>query len=85
MIPKDKQSNQKCIKAKSDELLRLLDFDVYTEVDDTGQHCISTTRVVTKNGDEVKARLVVRGFEEVEEVEKDSPTVSKSTMGLLCP
>ena len=83
MIPKDKQNNQECIKAKADELQKLLDFDVYMEVDDKGQDCISTTWVVTKNGEQVKARLVVRGFEEVEEVEKDSPTVAKSTMRIL--
>ena len=68
---------------KADELQKLLDFDVYTEVDDKGQDCISTTWVVTKNGEQVKARLVARGFEEVEEVEKDSPTVAKSTMRIL--
>ena len=28
MIPKDKQNNQECIKAKADELQKLLDFDV---------------------------------------------------------
>ena len=31
----------------------------------------------------MKARLMARGFEEVEEVEKDSQTVSKSTMRIL--
>ena len=33
--------------------------------------------------EQVNAGLVARGFEEVEEVEKDSPTVSKSTMRIL--
>ena len=56
---------------------------MYTEVDDKGQDCISTTWVATKNGEQVKVHLVARGFEEVEEVEKDSPTVSKSTMRIL--
>ena len=37
MIPKDKQNNQECIKAKADELQKLLDFDVYMEVDDKGK------------------------------------------------
>ena len=80
MIPKDKQNNQKCIKAEADELQKLLDFDVYTEVDDKGQDCISTTWVVIKNREQVKVRLVARGFEEVEEAEKD---VLKSTMRIL--
>ena len=56
---------------------------MYTEVDDKGQDCISTTWVTTKNREQVKARLVARGFEEVEEVEKDPPTVLKSTMTIL--
>ena len=43
MIPKDKQNNQACIKAKADELQQLLDFDVYMEVDDKGQDSNSTT------------------------------------------
>ena len=43
MIPKDKQNNQECIKAKADELQKMLDFDVYTKVDDIEQDCISTT------------------------------------------
>ena len=56
---------------------------MYMEVDDKGQDCISTTWVITKNGEQVKAHLVAREFEEVEEVEKDWPTVSKSTMRIL--
>ena len=39
MIPKNKQNNQECIKAKVDQLQKLLDL----EVDDKGQECISTT------------------------------------------
>ena len=34
-------------------------------------------------GEQVNTHLVARGFEEVDEVEKDSPTVSKSTMRIL--
>lgn len=83
VVPKNKQNDQECLNAKIDELQKLLDFDVYTEVDDEGQVCISTTWVVTKKGEQVKARLVARGFEEVEDVQKDSPTVSKSTMRIL--
>ena len=82
-VLEDKQNNQECIKVKADELKKLLDVDVYTEVDDKGQGCISTTWAVTNNREQVKARLVARGYEEVEEVEKDSPTVSKSTMRIL--
>ena len=42
------------MKAKADELQKLLDFDVYTEMDNKGQDCVSATWVTTKNGEQVK-------------------------------
>ena len=41
---------------------------------------ISTTWVLWEKGDEVRARLVARGYEEPDEIQKDSPTISKSGM-----
>ena len=83
LIPRDKHDEADCLKAKEAELQKLIDFDVYTEVDDEGQPCISTTWVLTDKEGQIKARLVARGFEESETVERDSPTVAKSTMRLL--
>ena len=69
------------MKAKEVELNNFKQFDVYTEVKDEGQFCISSTwhLVEKKVNDQpiVKARLVARGFEEAENVQTDSPTVSK--------
>ena len=43
LIPRDKHDEVNCLKAKEAELQKLIDFDVYTEVDDEGQPHISTT------------------------------------------
>ena len=50
-------------------------FNAYEEVADTGQFCISTTWVLWKKGDLTRACLVARGYEELEPIQKDSPTV----------
>ena len=83
LIPRDKHDEADCLKAKEAELQKLIDFDVYTEVDDEGQPCISTTWVLTGKEGQIKARLVAPGFGESETVERDSPTVAKSTTRLL--
>ena len=60
---------------------------MYGEVPDEGQPTISTRWVVTRkkvNDKEVtKARLVVRGFEEENSVQSDSPTASKATIRMV--
>ena len=83
LIPRDQHDEADCLKVKEAELQTLTDFDVYTEVDDDGQPCISTTWVLTDKEGQIKACLVARGFEGSETVERDSPTVAKSNMRLL--
>ena len=75
------------IEAKECEMENWQQFEVIDEVRDKGQRTISTRWVLTekkfsdgKRG--IKARLVVRGFEEENEVQVDSPTASKSTVRL---
>ena len=65
------------------ELRKLKDFDVYDEVEDVGQPCISTKWVITRKYDRMKARLVARGFEEPYYIKSNSPTVAKTTMRIL--
>ena len=77
-IPRAQQNDNECLKAKKEELQKLQDFNVYTEIEYTGQTCISTRWVVMKKGENIKARLVARGFQEHEEIRVDSPTVGKS-------
>ena len=59
-------------------------YNVYKEVSYEGQEVIGTRFVLTEkpNGD-IKARLVVKGFEE-ESSSTDSPTVSRDTFKVFC-
>ena len=84
MVPKSRQKEPACLKAKEEELCKLKDFGTYTIVKDVGQARISTTWVVCeKDGGAMKARLVARGYEEVGEVISDSPTMNKSSLRLI--
>ena len=69
--------------AKQTELDKLNNFDTYEEVQDTGQHALSTRWVITSKNDQTKARLVVRGFEEEFVLPRDSPTVGKGTIKIF--
>ena len=74
-------------EAKEVELKKWVDEKVYEDVEDIGQECLSTTWVMTEKlvdgKSVVKARLVVRGFEEVEKARADSPTCAKEDIRLL--
>ena len=73
--------------AKHKELQSWEENMVYTEVENINQHVISTRWVMTTKEIDgnmtVKARLVARGFEDIEsDVRTDSPTCSKDTIRL---
>lgn len=69
--------------AKMTELEKLKHFSTYEEVEDVGQYKISTRWVITENKGNVKARLVARGYEEMSNIQSDSPTVAKTVMRIL--
>ncbi len=75
--------------AKQDEIVNWYKNNVFEEVDDAGQKCVSTRWVCslkeTPNGIIPKARIVARGFEElnIHELQKDSPTCASESLGLL--
>ncbi|XP_071317640.1 CD166 antigen homolog A isoform X1 [Trachinotus anak] len=75
--------------AKHEEIKNWTDNNVFEEVKDEGQKCISTRWVCTlkdtSTGQIPKARLVARGFEELEvsELQKDSPTCASESLRLL--
>ena len=77
-VPKHQQDDPMCLNAKQEELQKLKNFNVFNEIQYTGQECISTRWVLTKKGKEYRARLVAKGFQEQEEIRTDSPTVGKS-------
>ncbi|KAF7212966.1 putative LOC107374202-like protein [Nothobranchius furzeri] len=72
--------------AKQDGIKSWKDNDVFVEVRDEGQKSISTRWVCTvketSDGLKPKARLVARGFEELQESElqKDSPTCASESL-----
>ena len=55
----------------------LCHFNTYEEVIHNGQSTVSTKMVITTKNGTAKARLVVRGFEEMYILPTDSPTVWK--------
>ena len=75
--------------AKQAELCNWKENDVFEEVSDEGQKCISTRWVCTlketPDGVAPKARLVARGFEEInrEELPKDSPTCASESLRMI--
>ncbi len=77
------------IEPKQAELENWRRNDVFREIDDEGQRCISTRWVCTLKGtpEQIvpKARLVARGFEEKgnDEIPKDSPTCTKESLKLI--
>jgi ribonuclease HI len=72
---------EKTEQAKIDEIQKLKDFETFSVVVDMGQDRISTRWVITTKEDgSKKARLVARGFEELDKIQSDSPTISKSVM-----
>ena len=83
LIPRSRHEDKDCVEAKKIKLEKLFSSGVYQEVDDKGQECISTTWVLWNKGNEVRARIVARGYEEDKELSKDSPTVAKSTIRIL--
>ena len=83
IVPHEHHGTPEVLKAKLDELQKLKDFKSYVIVDDIGQYRISSTWVIYYKGDEVRGRLVARGFEEQEDVPSDSPTVEKCNLRLV--
>ena len=81
-------NNIDIINAQKDELEKWKEYNVYDEVDDTGQEVITTRWVITEKTDNgttrIKARLVARGYEEdSSDIRTDSPTITKENIRLV--
>ena len=76
-------------EAKVNEVINLLDYNVFEEVEDKGQDTIGSRWVVTAKEkhdgqkQKTKARLVAYGFQEMMKPQSDSLTVSKESFKLL--
>ena len=79
-------SKEEVLKAKMKEIDSWKENDVYVEVDNTNQKCISGRWIVKPkviDGQQsMKARYVLRGFEEEEHFRTDSPTCLRETLRL---
>ena len=81
-------NNNKIAKAKQEEMENWIANDVFDSVDNEGQRYMSVRWVITekvKGGiTYIKARLVVRGFEEnTSDLKKDSPKCSREAIRIL--
>ena len=83
LVSKQEQGCTGTIEAKVAELQKLKQLNTYEEVKNCGQYTLSTRWVITKKDEKMKARLVVRGFEEEFMMRRDSPTVGKGTMRIF--
>ena len=84
-IPNKLHHHPEVISAKEKELDKWLEFNAASGVENTGkEHVLSSRWVITRKSDgSVKARLVVRGFEELEYPQSDSPTASNNSLKLF--
>lgn len=86
-VPVTRHQEDSVKHAKLAELDNWKQFGVYDEVPNSDQKLMSTRWVITEKESEgirsVKARLVVRGFEEETEVKSDSPTVHRESLRLF--
>ena len=70
------------MKAKYDELEKLKNSEPLT-VEDTGQNHISTRWIFWYKGEDIRAPLVARGFEEEANSRRDFPTVGRNAVRIL--
>ena len=84
-IPANRHEEPEVVHAKNLELENWKKMEVVDCVEDRGQRRISTRWVVTEKQHpdgtrRPKTRLVVRGYEECENLQKDAPTASKTSL-----
>ena len=74
-------------EAKLNELQRWNDFKVFEEVQKLNQHYVTCQWVMTQKyidgKRQLKARLVARGFQDMDDTKKDSPTLTPEANRLL--
>ena len=88
-LPVKEHGRPEVIEAKEKEIENLKKYEVFEKVKDEGQQSIGTRWVITQkeNHDgqktQFKARLVARGFQEVEKVQSDSPTALRDSFRIF--
>ena len=83
-IPGKYHDHPDVIKAKHEEYNKWKTYEAFEEVIETDDMNVLSSRiVVTEKEDKVKVRLCVRGFEEVNYPQSDSPTASNDSQKLF--
>ena len=84
-IPRNLHGEPDCVEAKEKELVKWEQFGVYQEVPYNGEHLINTNWVLVRKDGGVKARLCIRGDQELEKekIRTDSPTINKVNIKLF--
>ena len=74
---------------KKNEIKKILDYDIFDEIEDVGQEAIGSRWVITVKEkhdgqkQQTKARLFARGFQESLKPQSDSPRASKKSFKLM--
>ena len=88
-IPRKEHGKIEAIEAKNKEVDNLTRYGTFEEVPDEGKEKITSRWVVTKKlkqdgqKEDVKARLVARGFQETVDPQSDSPTALRESNKLF--
>merc|ERR1712030_141285 len=88
-VPASEHKAPEVVEAKERELENLNKYDVFEEVEDSGQERISSRWVITKKETadgqktDYKGRLVARGFQEKSAPQSDSPTMRRESLKLF--
>ena len=84
-VPKKRHNEPQVIEAKQRELNNFKHYEAFEEDDDIGQERIGSRWVITEKErqdgqkPQIKARLVARGFQEIEKPKSDSPTALRQS------
>ena len=80
----EKENNKKeCEEAKAKEIKNFEEYNAFEEVPYEGQKTLGTRYVLTRKDDgTMKARFVVKGFQEQKVFQSDSPTASRESLKL---
>ena len=85
-VPTKEHNRSDVIQAKQKEIDNLKCFETFSEVENIGQTTIDSRWVITQKEDhdgqktKIKARIVAKGFQEVDKPQSDSPTVSRESL-----
>ena len=70
--------------AKEEELQKWKDYEAFEEINEQANLDVLSSRwVITQRGDKIKARLVVRGFQENEKPQADAPTANRELLRIF--